>query len=179
MSRNITPSNYSYEDDRVSTFFALLLFLVSIGALYMVCANFSTQPSSSATSSNYQQPKQEQKSEFLLSRGTESISTTSAEPKLVNTASRSLSVNGFTEVGEQIRFTIEHFSPEAKYHIDFGDGRLHEVTQQDVIHSYRHPNTYHVKVQMEYAGQVKTISKKTLSIYPAIEMKASIAETEF
>lgn len=177
MSKNITPSNYSYEDDRVSAFFGLLLFIVTLGALYMVCINFANQPSTPSPLGY--QSKSEQKNEFLLSKGAEESFPTTAERTFVNAPTSSLTYEGYTEVGEPITFSIQHFSPEAKYRIDFGNGRIQEVKQQDVVYAYDNPSKYQVKVQMEYAGQIKTISKKTIEIFPAIEMKASIAEVEF
>lgn len=178
MSKEITPqTNYSYEDDRVSAFFGLLLFIVSAFALYLVCANFANQPTTRTTEFQH---KTETNGGFTLSNAKDDETYPQvAERVVVNTAQQALYVDGIQEVGEPIKFTIKHFSPEAQYRIDFGNGQFHEVTQQNIVYTYDRSATYQVQVQIEYNGKVKTISTKTLDIFDAIEMRASIAEVEF
>lgn len=172
MSKKITPSNYSYGDDFVSAFFGLLLFIASLVALCYVCNSFS-EGSSTKVGSDFSSSVQNTSS-FVVSHQQRTNSERS-----VNTTTRALSVKGVQEVGEQVVFTIEHFSPEAQYRISFGDGTAQVITQQNVVHTYDRAAQYPVAVEMEYEGVTKTISTKSIDIFPAIEMKASIAEIEF
>lgn len=178
MSRKITHSNYSnYEEDSVSSFFGLLLFVIAVLALVMVIINFSTQQTISEISEL--KPSVETTSQSVLVNQSTRINAKPTGTTTVNTDWQSLSVQGIHEVGNTLEFTIEHFSPEAKYSIDFGDGRFRTVEQQTTLRTYKQPGTYAIKVQVEYQGEIKTISTKTLNIFDAIEMQAKVAEVEF
>lgn len=174
MSRKITHSNY--EEDSVSSFFSLLLFIVAVIALYLVITNFSTQQTVSEISEL--KPAVETYSQPVLINKEARINAKPAEP-VVHTDWQRLSIQGFPEVNSTLEFTIEHFSPEAQYRIDFGDGKFRPANQQTTLRTFHRPGTYAVKVQMEYQGKVKIISTETLNILDAIEMQAKIAEVEF
>lgn len=177
MSKKNTPqADYTYENDRVSTFLALLLSSVALLALYFVCADFDRQPSSASASFEYETLKN---TDTSMLKQNPSKAVEAPLGALINAGPEMVFIEGIKEVGEPISFTIPHFSPEAEYQIDLGDGQLITVKDKTSVHKYSQPADYQVNVHVTYKGKRKLISSTKLVIFDAIEMKASVKEFQF
>ena len=175
MAKKITHS--PQEDEVLSSFFGVLLFLLALLALYLVCISFPSEHEASALS-RMETTIETHSSSVLINNSTRFDAQSTDAVEIVPNW-QSLTIEGVQEVGETLRFTIGQFSPDATYRIDFGDGKFRPVQQQTFFRTYQRPGNYVIQVQMEYRDQTKVVSSKKLNIFDAIEMQAKVAEVEF
>lgn len=183
MSKNFTPnSSISHpaesesSSEFIGNFFAVLLFAVAIIFLFVVCSHFSDQ---TTYEKSELRGKTRTNNSSVLVNQVQRVNQSPSQMEEDVTSYQPLSVSGIAEIGNNLAFTIETYSPYAEYSINFGDGNFQKVNSKTSYHQYRQVGQYDVQVKIDFKGKSKIISQRSIQIANAIQMKAKVAEMEY
>ncbi|MEL6639461.1 MAG: PKD domain-containing protein [Bacteroidota bacterium] len=75
-----------------------------------------------------------------------------------------VTIDGQTEAGQTLYFTIDSFHPEAAYDFQFGNGQQVRAEQREVAFAYERAGTYEVQLKVTFEGESQIAYSKFLTI---------------
>lgn len=90
----------------------------------------------------------------------------SSEATVRYDAQNHIQVKGKYVAGQFLQFYIPEYSAQGTYSIDFGNGDIRILDDQEFVYSYMSPGTFVIRLIVDYKDQKAVIQEKLIEIKP-------------